>query len=106
MITCNCIVQAGQISTETEATLRANLSAFSERAFGEPAEITWRAIPERSGFTAAQPSTSSIISMTANASLPQARRAALLREMCELWVRETHRSLNEVVGVISDPQPE
>ena len=39
MIACNCIVQAGQISPETEATLRANLSAFAERAFGEPAEI-------------------------------------------------------------------
>ena len=37
MITCNCIVQAGQISAETEAALRANLSDFAQRAFGEPA---------------------------------------------------------------------
>lgn len=104
MIPCNCIVQAGQISPEAEETLRANLNAFAERAFGEPAEISWRAIPQRSGFTAAKPSTSSIISMTANKPVPQPERAALLKEMCELWVRETHRSLNEVVGVISDPQ--
>ena len=104
MITCNCIVQAGQVSAETEAALRTNLSAFSERAFGEPAEIHWRAIPERSGFTAAKPSTSSIISMAANRPVPQAERAALLKEMCELWVAETKRTLDEVVGVISDPQ--
>lgn len=104
MITCTCIVQAGQIPAATEATLRANLNDFAERAFGEPADITWRAIPARSGFTAAKPSTSSIISMTASEPVPQPRRAALLKEMCELWVRETHRSLNEVVGVISDPQ--
>lgn len=104
MITCNCIVQAGQIPAETEATLRANLSAFAERSFGEPADINWRAIPQRSGFTAAKPSTSSIVSMAANKPVPQAQRAALLKEMCELWVRETHRSLDEVVGVISDPQ--
>lgn len=104
MIPCNCIVQAGQISPETEASLRANLNAFAERAFGEPAEINWRAIPQRSGFTAAKPSTSSIVSMTANKPVPQPERAALLKEMCELWVRETHRSLDEVVGVISDPQ--
>jgi|GEM_PF-1515495 len=104
MISCNCIVQAGQISAETEATLRANLNAFAERSFGEPAEIHWRAIPERSGFTAAKPSTSSIISMQANQSLPQSKRAKLLREMCELWISETKRSLDEVVGVISDPQ--
>lgn len=104
MINCNCIVQAGQISADTEAALRANLNDFAQRAFGEPAEINWRAIPERSGFTAAKPSTSSIVSMTANKPLSQDTRAELLREMCELWVSETHRSLDEVVGVISDPQ--
>ena len=104
MISCNCIVQAGQISPETEAVLRANLSAFAERAFGEPAEINWRTIPERSGFTAAKPSTSSVVSMAANRVVPQAERAELLKEMCTLWVNETHRSLDEIVGVISDPR--
>lgn len=105
MITCNCIVQDGQVSAETEAALRANLNVFAVRAFGEPADINWRAIPAGSGFTAAKPSTSSIISMTANRPVPQPERAALLKEMCELWVSETKRSLDEVVGVISDPQP-
>lgn len=104
MVTCTCIVQAGQVPAETEARLKASLSAFAERSFGEPAEIVWRAISEGSGFTAAKPSTSSIISMTANKPLEQSKRAALLNEMCELWVGETHRSLDEVVGVISDPQ--
>ena len=104
MITCNCIVQAGQISADAEASLRANLSAFSERAFGASAEINWRTVPERSGFTAGKPSTSSVVSMRSNRPLGQAERASLLREMCELWVQGTHRSLDEVVGVISDPQ--
>ena len=104
MITCNCIVQAGQVPAETEAALRANLNAFAERAFGEPADINWRVVPERSGFTAAKPSTSSIISIAANRPIPQPERAALLKEMCELWVGETKRTLDEVVGVISDPQ--
>lgn len=104
MITCNCIVQEGQVSPASETTLRSNLSAFAERAFGEPADINWRVIPERSGFTASKPSTSSIISMAANRLVPQPERAALLKEMCELWVRETGRTLDEVVGVISDPQ--
>ncbi len=104
MISCTCIVQAGQVSAETEAALRTNLNAFAQRAFGEPVEISWRAIPEHSGFTAAKPSTSSIVSMTANKPITQSERANLLKQMCELWVSETNRSLDEVVGVISDPQ--
>ena len=104
MIVCNCIVQAGQISADTEAALRANLSAFSERSFGESLEINWRAIPERSGFTASKPSTSSIVTMAATKPVPQAERAELLKEMCELWARQTGCSIDEIVGVISDPQ--
>lgn len=103
MVMCNCIVQAGQISAETEATLRANLNAFAERTFGEPAEIGWVAVPERSGFTASKPSTSSIVSMRAPAPVPVSEREGLLREMCAIWTRETKCSLDEVVGVISDP---
>ncbi|MEM9937249.1 MAG: hypothetical protein AAFZ91_03500 [Pseudomonadota bacterium] len=105
MIPCNCIVQAGQVSAETEAVLRANLNDFTQRSFGEPAEINWTAIPEGSGFTAAKPSTSSIISVRANAPLAQSDRADLLRELCGMWARETGRSLDEIVGVLSDPQP-
>jgi hypothetical protein len=104
MITCTCIVQAGQIPVETETRLRSNLTAFAERSFGASAEIIWRTVPEGSGFTAAKPSTSSILSMRANAPLAQPRRAELLKEMCELWARETDQSLDEIVGVISDPQ--
>ncbi|MEL6824685.1 MAG: hypothetical protein AAFN91_00435 [Pseudomonadota bacterium] len=104
MIPCNCVVQAGQIPAETEATLRANISAFTERQFGAPAEISWLAIPERSGFTASQPSTSAIVSMRAPSPIEKADREALLRELCGIWTQETNCSLNEIVGVISDPE--
>ncbi|MDJ0920140.1 MAG: hypothetical protein QNI84_03365 [Henriciella sp.] len=105
MIACNCIVQAGQISAETEASLRTFVNDFAERHFGTPAEISWMAIPEKSGFTAARPSTSSIISMRANMPVSQADRETLLRELCSVWARETGRSLDEIVGVLSDPMP-
>ncbi|MEM1390722.1 MAG: hypothetical protein AAGG45_06540 [Pseudomonadota bacterium] len=103
MISCNCVVQAGQISAETEASLRANLDAFSKRLFGEAVDITWIAIPKNSGFTENKPSTSSVISMRANAPVPQAKRETLLRDLCAIWTGETGCTLNEVVGVISDP---
>lgn len=105
MITCNCIVQAGQVSAETEATLRRQVNDFAERNFGAPAEINWTAIPERSGFTAAEPSTSSIISVRANAPVSPSDRETMLRELCGMWARETGRSLDEIVGVLSDPLP-
>ena len=106
MIMCNCVVQAGQISAESEAVLRANLNDFAERSFGAPAEINWIAIPERSGFTAGNPSTSSVISMRANAPVAGVDREPLLRELCAIWTDETGCSLDEIVGVISDPLPQ
>ncbi|MEM6557477.1 MAG: hypothetical protein AAF642_16460 [Pseudomonadota bacterium] len=106
MIACNCVVQAGQIPAETEAVLRANISAFAERQFGAPAEISWLAVPERSGFTASQPSTSAIVSMRAPNPIEKADRESMLRELCAIWTSETKCSLNEIVGVISDPVQE
>ena len=106
MITCNCIVQAGQISAETEATLRSRLSEFSERHFGESADITWLAVPERSGFTAGKPSTSAVISMRPNKPIEQPVREQLLHDLCRIWTHETNSTLHEVVGVIPNPQPE
>ena len=104
MIPCTCIVQAGQISADTEATLRAHLNAFTTRAFGAPAEIGWMEIPEGSGFTAAKPSTSAVVSVSAPSPVAQETRKVLLEELCGIWTRETRASLDEIVGVIADPQ--
>ena len=103
MVTCNCIVQDGQISAETEASLKTQIGEFTKRAFGQTATINWAVIPENSGFTAGAPSTSSIISMGAPEPVDQPRRAELLHELCSLWSRETGCPLNEIVGVIADP---
>ena len=103
MITAVCMVQDGQISPATEASLRTGLNNFSERVFGEPIDIRWVAVPERSGFTAGKPSTSSIVSLTANRTLDRPERKELLIEICDFWMEQTKCSLDEVVGVINDP---
>lgn len=103
MVICSCIVQSGQISTETEAILKSELDMLAQRAFGSPANIHWITIPENSGFTAGEASASSVISMRATEPIEQARRETLLSELCEIWTRETGCSLEEVVGVIADP---
>lgn len=103
MTTCNCIVQAGQISAETQSALRANLDRFAQEKFGSAAEIGWVEIPSGSGYTAAKPSTSSIVSLAANEPLEQSARIDMLKELCDLWSAETGCSLDEIVGVINDP---
>lgn len=103
MIQCTCLVQAGQISKTSEAVLRDKLNAFTEKTFGAGIEINWIAVPEGSGFTASKPSTSSIVSMRAPQPINQTERGPLLRELCGFWTAETGQTLNEVVGVISDP---
>ena len=103
MIQAVCMVQEGQIPPQTEASLRAGLDDFTQKSFGEPVDIRWVAVPERSGFTAGKPSTSSIVSLTANRVLERPERKDLLVELCDFWIAQTKCSLDEVVGVINDP---
>ena len=103
MIPCVCLVQENQIPDERQDQIRPALSAFTSRAFGEPAEIRWSTVARGNGFTAAAPSTSSIVSLTAPQPLDQTKRAELLRALCDLWMGATDCSLNEIVAVINDP---
>lgn len=103
MIPCRCLVQAGQTPDHRQSALRSRLSDFSTRAFGDTADISWVPIVAGSGFTAGKPSTSSLVAFTAPAAMEQGKRAALLSEICDLWMAETGCSLNEIVAVISDP---
>ncbi len=104
MIECLCMVQAGQISADAEAALRDETNAFSERAFSAPAVMNWIVVPERSGYTAARPSTSVIVSMQSNRKLSQSERVTLLKELCDIWMKGANRSMEEVVATIRDPE--
>lgn len=103
MTTCNCIVQAGQISPEIQVALRNSLDSFAREKFGSSAEIGWVEIAPGSGYTANKPSTSSIVSMAPTAPVAQSDRIEMLGELCALWSHETGCTLDEIVGVINDP---
>lgn len=98
-----CMVQEGQISSQTETALKDSLIAFSEKAFGEPAIFNWLVVPTRSGFTAGEPSTCSFVLALSNQNLEKESRTELLREICDIWMQETGCSLDEVVAAIGDP---
>ncbi|MEM8725719.1 MAG: hypothetical protein AAGE86_09385 [Pseudomonadota bacterium] len=103
MTACICMVQEGQISSEQEALLRTETSDFAQRHFGSAADINWVSVPKGSGFTEGAPSTSVIVSITADRSLSPSQREPLLRELGEIWERQADRSPDEVVTVIRDP---
>lgn len=103
MINCTCIVQADQAPDRSQADLKALLRTFTNSAFGASAQIAWIPVPQGNGFTAGKPSTSSIISMTADQPLNTEHRESLLRELVGLWTAETGCSVDEVVAVIADP---
>ena len=104
MIPTTCMVQSGQIPADMQAQLREDMEGFSQRSFGAAPAINWIEVPENSGFTAGVPSTSILVSMQASEALETPRRIELLKELCDIWIERTGKSINEVVGVISDPK--
>lgn len=99
-----CMVQQGQISPEAEAALKADMTSFAADNFGAPAEIKWTAIEEGSGYTEAKPSTSIIVSMTADRALERGEREGLLRDLSDIWIRHARKTPHEIVAVIRDPE--
>lgn len=97
------MVQAGQNADARETALRSGLEAFSRDAFGEPPDILWVVVPEKSGFTEAKPSKTSFVVFQANKKLAQEQRVDLLKGICEFWKAETDCTLDDIVAVISDP---
>lgn len=104
MIDCTCLVQDGQSPATKQASLHRLLTTFTEHAFGQSANVRWISVRPGSGFTAAELSTSSVVSMTAPEPIAQDQRVSLLKELCDVWVRETGCSPDEIVAVIGDPQ--
>lgn len=105
MIPCMCLVQDGQIGTETQNAIRRDLAAFAQASFGAEPAIEWLTIGEGDGFTAAEPSTSVIVSLTADRALERDRREGLLRELSAIWIERAGKTPDEIVAVIRDPAP-
>ncbi len=105
MTTCRCLVQEGQISPKQRSDLEFKLRAFSVAKLGSPAEIRWGEIASGSGYTANEPSTTSVVSLTGNTALEQAIRVELLHELVDLWTKGSGCSVDEITAVIGDPVP-
>ena len=103
MISCTCIVQEGQTPDRHEKVLREKLSTFVRASFAEDSQFNWVRVPAGNGFTAGNPSTSSIVSMAASSPLVREDREKYLRELVTLWTSTNHCSADEIVAVLADP---
>ncbi len=103
MINCLCVIQEGQVADLKRGELGTALEAYAQEFLADSVQLNWLPVPGGCGFTAGEPSTSSVVSLTATQQLTQERREQLLRELVALWTRHTGCSVDEVVAVVADP---
>lgn len=97
MISCTCLVQEGQLAENVQQSLEAGLSDLTTRYFNAAANVVWLPIRKGNGYTAGVPSTSSLCSVQVP-DMDQSTRVTLLSDICDLWMRETQCSINEIVA--------
>ncbi len=95
-----CIIQEGQTAQQRQAALAEGLRRLGAEAFGDdPSEtdIKWIVVRKGFGWTAGEPSTSSIVVRSVPVGLSLERREAFMRRVCDLWETETGCSIQEIV---------
>jgi hypothetical protein len=99
------MVQAGQSAERCRDRLAEGLRELARDAFGdapEQVEIQWISIPEGFGFTAGEPSTSSLVVRSVPVGYPEPRREAFMASVCRLWQDVTGCSADEIVVTALD----
>ena len=89
MINALCVIQEGQGPDQQRDQLASVLSQFTEEHLGDSMNVNWLPVAAGSGFTAGKPSSSSVLSLTANEPLTQQRREQILRDLVSLWTQQT-----------------
>jgi phenylpyruvate tautomerase PptA (4-oxalocrotonate tautomerase family) len=100
-----CMVQAGQSAEQCRDRLAEGLRELARDAFGdvpEQVEIQWISIPEGFGFTAGEPSTSSLVVRSVPVGFPEPLREAFMAKVCRLWQEVTGCSADEIVVTALD----
>ncbi len=95
-----CIIQEGQTPARKQAELAEGLKQIGRELLGDPesgAEITWVTIPEGFGFTAGEPSTSSLVVRSVPVGFPDAEREAFMTRVCDLWKEVAGCSTDEIM---------
>ena len=95
-----CVIQEGQAADRERDALENGLAKLGVEAFGDDpgsCEVSWLVVKEGFGWTAGEPSTSSIVVRSVPVGLPLDRREAFMRKVGALWESVTGCSIDEVV---------
>lgn len=95
-----CLIQEGQAAEREQNALAAGLRQIGQEAFGDDpsaSEIFWTLVKRGFGWTAGEPSTSSVVIRSVPVGLPLDQRESFMRRVCALWEEVTGCSTNEIV---------
>ena len=94
-----CVIQEGQAADQRRDALAAGLAALGDECFDDAGATTveWTVVKKDFGYTAGEPSTSSIVIRSVPVGLPLAEREAFMHRVCDLWSEVTGCSTDEIV---------
>jgi hypothetical protein len=100
-----CMVQAGQTAEREQARLAEGLKRIARESFGdapERVEIQWISVPEGFGFSAGEPSRSSLVIRSVPVGFDDELRERFLSNVTRLWQDVTGCSADEIVVTALD----
>ncbi|BFM15651.1 hypothetical protein R50073_18340 [Maricurvus nonylphenolicus] len=104
MTYCICYIQEGQIPRDVVEQLEEGIkNIVVSNSLGSDIAFTWIVVPEGHGWTAGEPSTSSVVSLVAPPII-QSRRVEILHALCSLWMERTGCHINEVLASVMPNQ--
>ena len=100
-----CIIQEGQNPENKRAELADGLKRIGREMLRDSlagAEITWITVAQGFGFTAARPSTSSLVVRSVPKGFPDEERDAFMTRVCDLWTEVAGCTTDEIVVTAFD----
>ena len=95
-----CLIQEGQTADRMRGELEARLRSLAEETFGEaPAdvEVGWQVVKQGYGWTAGEPSSTSLIVRSVPEGWAADEREVFMRKVVDMWSVTTGCTVNEVV---------
>lgn len=99
-----CLVQEGSTAGPVRTRLEAGLHRLAAQQFPDSGECSflWMEVAAGCGFTAGQPTKAAIAAATVPPGTVKDVRARFLSGVCELWVRETGCTLDDILATAFD----